>query len=63
METIAEVDVSGSRWPEHGCVPSRRTDTGRRVGSRIIRPGISLDFDDDASRSSPVHRRHESCAE
>jgi hypothetical protein len=63
METIAEVDVSGSRWPEHGYVASRRTDTDRRVGSRIIRAGISLDFDDDTGRSSPVHRRHESCAE
>ncbi len=63
MDTITEVDVSGSRWPEHGRVASRPTDTGRRVGSRIIRAGISLDFNDDTGCSATVHRRHESCAE
>ncbi len=63
MDSITEVDVSRSRWPEHGRVASRPTDPGRRVGSRIIRAGISLDLNDDTGRSSTVHRRHESCAE
>ncbi len=63
MDAIAEVDVRRSRWPEHGSVSSRPTDTGSRVGRRIIRTGISLDFDDYARRSSPAHRRYESCAE
>ncbi len=60
---IAEVDVSRSRWPEHGSVSSRPTDTGSRVGRRIIRTGIRLDFHDDTGRWSPVHCRHESCPE
>ena len=63
MDPIAQVDVSGSRRPEHGGIASRPTDTGRRVGSRIIRAGVSFDFDDDACRSSTVDRRHESSAE
>ena len=62
MDAIAEIDVSGSRGPEHGCVASRPTNAGRRVGSRIIRAGISLDFNDDAGRSLSVDCRHESCA-
>ena len=63
MDAIAEVDVRRSRWPEHGSVSSRPTDTGSRVGRRIIRTGIRLDFHDDTSRWSPVHCRHESCPE
>lgn len=63
MDPIAEVDVSGSRRPEHGGIPSRPTDTGRRMGSRIIRARVSLDFDDDSYSQSPAHRGHESCTE
>ncbi len=63
MEAMAQVDVSGSRGPEHRRVASRPTDTGGRVGSGIIRTRVSLDFNDDTRRSSPVHRRSESCPE
>jgi hypothetical protein len=59
VEAITEIDVSGSRCPEHRSVAARPADTSSRMGSRIIRTGVCLDFNDDSGRSAPVHCRHE----